>query len=369
MKRQCKLIKVLNIGIACFWFLATLSVVVGLSSNPAEAQPFASVPNYRSDTVSVIDTNPSNTDYNKVISTIEVGRVPSFLAITPDGTRAYVTNRVSGTVSVIDTDPGSTDFNKVVSTIEVGSNPGKIAITPDGTRAYVTRSGYSVFVIDTDPDSADFNKVVSTIQVPIPAGIAITPDGTRAYVTSYGTRSVFVIDTDPSSIDFNKVVSKIGGLGYTPYVVAITPDGSRAYVTNSLDGTVSVIDTDPGSTDFNKVVSTVKVAIRVSGVAITPDGTRAYVTSIIPWRIDPINWRTYVAVIDTETDTVIDTIDTDGFPHHIAITPDGTHAYVTAVFIVQVIEISNNSVVDAIPIVTEGYATGGGGHHPISRKK
>ena len=48
-------------------------------------------------------------------------------------TRAYVTNNGSNTVSVIDT-----ATNTVVATIPVGFRPFGVAITPDGTRAYVT---------------------------------------------------------------------------------------------------------------------------------------------------------------------------------------------------------------------------------------
>src|SRR5256886_13710269 len=47
-------------------------------------------------------------------------------------TRAYVTNESSNTVSVIDT-----ATNTVVATIPVGAVPAAVAITPDGTRAYV----------------------------------------------------------------------------------------------------------------------------------------------------------------------------------------------------------------------------------------
>ncbi len=202
MKRECKLINVLNIGIAFFWFLATLSVGIGLSSNPAEAQPFLYVTNPRSATISIIDTNPSSPHYNKVVSTITgpgIVKVPGpphtlngmsspfVIAFTPDGTRAYVANIFSDTVSVIDINPASTDFNKVVSTIEVGGAP--------------------VFV-------------------------AISPDGTRAYVTNGDSDTVSVIDTDPASTDFNMVVSTITGLGMTPFAIAFTPDGTRAYVAN-----------------------------------------------------------------------------------------------------------------------------------------
>jgi YVTN family beta-propeller protein len=49
---------------------------------------------------------------------------------------------------------------------------------------------------------------------------------------------------------------------------------TNAYVTNA-SGTVSVIDTAT-----NSVVATILVGIFPSGVAITPDGTRAYVTNI-----------------------------------------------------------------------------------------
>ena len=135
MKHQCKLINVLNIGIGCFWFLAALLVGLGLSSNPAEAQPFAYVSGGR-EAVSVIDLNPTSTDYNKVVATIEEADA-GIMAITPDGTRAYMMNPQSGTVSVIDTNPSSTDFNKVIAKIEVGGMPFFVAITPDGTRAYL----------------------------------------------------------------------------------------------------------------------------------------------------------------------------------------------------------------------------------------
>ncbi|WP_072691403.1 YncE family protein [Rhodococcus marinonascens] len=81
------------------------------------------------DTVSVIDTAT-----HAVTTTIEVGDQPQGVAITPDGTRAYITKQDRGTVSVIDT-----ATNTVATTpIPVGLMPWGAAITPDGTRAYIT---------------------------------------------------------------------------------------------------------------------------------------------------------------------------------------------------------------------------------------
>jgi YVTN family beta-propeller protein len=98
-----------------------LSMEVGLGTTKVQAQTRAYV---TTNAVSVIDTAT-----NTVVATIPVGVSPIGVAITPDGTRAYVTNEgsntVSGTVSVIDT-----ATNTVVATIPVGPGPFGIAITP-----------------------------------------------------------------------------------------------------------------------------------------------------------------------------------------------------------------------------------------------
>src|SRR5690242_7555192 len=60
---------------------------------------------------------------------------------------------------------------------------------------------------------------------------------------------------------------------------------ARAYVTNSCDNTVAVVDTDT-----NTIVATVLAGGRPSGVVITPDGAHIYVTN---------NASGTVSVIDT----------------------------------------------------------------------
>src|SRR5262245_50626979 len=134
--------------------LGLLGVMLG--STPAEAKPFAYVTNAGSNTVSVIDTAT-----NTAVATVPVGFSPSAVAITPDGTRAYVTGIP---VSVIDT-----ATNTVVATLPVGG--GAVAITPDGTHAYVTTGANAVSVIDTAT-----NTEVATVPVGRRAfGVAITP--------------------------------------------------------------------------------------------------------------------------------------------------------------------------------------------------
>src|SRR5271167_883174 len=71
-------------------------VATALSSAQAVAQQFVYITNSGSSTVSVIDA-ASNT----VVATVTVGSGPTGVAITPDGTQAYVTNQNENSVSVI----------------------------------------------------------------------------------------------------------------------------------------------------------------------------------------------------------------------------------------------------------------------------
>jgi YVTN family beta-propeller protein len=156
---------------------------------------------------------------------IAVGTGPGDVAITPDATRAYVTNLFSSSISVIDA-----ATNTVVDTISSVFQPVNDAITPDGTRAYVTNSSAtfgSVSAIDTAS-----NTVIATVGVgPNTQGLAITPDGTRAYVASFGANSIFVIDTATNT------VSATIAVGANPVGVAIAPS-SLTTLTSSLNPSI-----------------------------------------------------------------------------------------------------------------------------------
>ena len=279
-----------------------------------------------------------------VTETIGVGDSPIGVAVSPDGTRAYVTNDGDGTVSVIDT-----STNTVIDTIPVGSNPRGVAVSPDGTRAYVTNDGDgTVSVIDTST-----NTVIDTIPVGSnPRGVAVSPDGTRAYVTNgtppnplvagSGSGQLSVIDTTIGA------VTATTDVGAFPSLVAISPSGQSVYVINQRSPIIfigvlgisrlSVIDTTTGA-----VTATTDVGDSPSGLAVSPDGSRAFVATAGDNR---------VSVIDTSTNTVIDTIPVGSNPRGLAVSPDGIRAYTTnsSDNTVSVIDTSTNTVIDAIPV-------------------
>jgi YVTN family beta-propeller protein len=62
--------------------------------------------------------------------------------------------------------------NTVVKTVPVGTNPGGVAVTPDGTKVYVTNFGSNNVSVIARPG----NTVVATVPVgPFPIGVAIGP--------------------------------------------------------------------------------------------------------------------------------------------------------------------------------------------------
>ena len=67
---------------------------------------------------------------------IPVGKVPKFLAVTPDGSQLVVSNWCGDDVSIVDTATG-----QETRRVHVGRNPRGLAITPDSRTAYVALMG------------------------------------------------------------------------------------------------------------------------------------------------------------------------------------------------------------------------------------
>ena len=127
------------------------------------------------DSVSVFEVAD---DENTKVAEIAVGKEPWCVAITPDDSKAYVTNMASGTVSVI-----STVERNVIKTIRVGTEPFGCALTPDGRKLYVANhSSDTVSVINTTTDRV--SRTIRNVGVK-PHGIAISADGARVLVTQF----------------------------------------------------------------------------------------------------------------------------------------------------------------------------------------
>lgn len=220
--------------------------------------------------------------------TVDLGDGPIRLALSPDGTRAYVVG-ADQTVSVVDIDTESPTVSTVLDTIYVGS---AISVTVED------EGGSSSVAIIEDGDDL--------------SAIATSPDGKRLYVVNATRGTVKVVDTDPASATVHTVLDTVG-VGADPTAIAVSPDGANAYVANGEDGTVWVIDT--GS---NEHVATVAVGRRPSAVTVSADGTRLYVTNVLDNSI---------SVIDTATAAVVGTWAVGGRPVDVVVSSDGRWVY------------------------------------------
>jgi YVTN family beta-propeller protein len=235
------------------------------------------ITNAGDDTVSTIDTVTHET-----IAVLSVGNRPLGIAIHPDGTKAYVANYGSGTVSVLDLQTNR------VSEIRVGDSPVSVAFVYGGVRAFVANSlSQTISVIDEATQ-----RVIREIRLPdkSPEGVAVAPDGKKAYVTNEQSDTITVIN-----VVNNKITAKIQ-VGHGPTEIAITADGTRAYVVNSRSDNVSVVNI---AADPPTIVATVAVGDHPVGIAFSGDGMCAYVSN---------ENDDGISVIDTDTFAVQDSI-------------------------------------------------------------
>jgi YVTN family beta-propeller protein len=247
------------------------------------------------------------------------------------------------TVQVIDV-----ATTQVVTTITVGQGPGSLAVTPDGSRVYVSTGG-TVSVISTAS-----NTMIATIPIAgLTGSLAVNPSGQYVYVEGVNnvTEQIYVI-----SVATNAVVATIPMGDYGPYglqQIVISPDGTRLFVAslvvpNGQYGGVFVIDAMA-----NQVFTSIPLPDGVSAIAIAPNDGAIYVGEI------NLN---QIVKISTITFKVVATISVGSRPISIVITPNGRAAYVadSALFggiaDVEEIKLSTNQLIASIPVGTDPVA-------------
>lgn len=157
------------------------------------------------DRVDVVDFQTLNK-----LRSIAVGGDPVDVEIAADGSVAVVANLTSNTISVLDlSDPAQPTIrttNKGQLHLPVGVQPSAIAITSDGSIAYVANTG-SAFVTVVDVDEVRVAGVIkiekegAAIASAISA-IALTPDDTRLLMTERGNDSrLLIYDTAQLALD------------------------------------------------------------------------------------------------------------------------------------------------------------------------
>ena len=308
------------------------ALVFGASQ--ASAQPYAYIPEYTSNSVSVIDDATQT-----VVDNIPVGGSPWGVSISPDSSLAYITNYGAGTISVIDT-----GTNTVIATEATGGNPYGVAFSPDGSLAYVT--SFNTSTLQTF-DTATHTLVDTLPLANDPYGLAFTPDGSKLYVSNYSGSAVSVIDTATLT------VSATIPAGNGPLHVAMSPDGATVVVANGNNNNLLIVDTATDTT-----ITTIPVGFRATGVAVSNDGTMAVVTS------DSSN---DIAIVDLDTATLTTSIPMGAPTWGVDFTPDGSQFYVTMLNgSVRIFDTGTLAVSATVPLTGTAYAHGNFFAHGIA---
>ena len=321
--------------------------------------PCVYVVNSGPDTVSVINSTTNTV----IVPAVAVGGTPMGAAITPDNRSVYVVNNDDGTVSIVDTTTNTVPTQAVLlvsNGVGLGS-PTQVAITPDGTAAYVVGIGLSGFVAIIDTATQKLTLAITT-GLSSPVAIAFSPDGKFAYITDScsgepaTTACVDVLDTSTHLINQAPgtpilIPGSVSNFGES---IAVTADGGLISVpvddlNNNLGiAFISVAYNTITNTYSYKYVTTLSLNVTSTtsdyGIAITPSG--------ILYAAEPA--LDSVAVVNTNTQTLSNTIQVGSSPTGVAATPDGAQVYVSNGFAgsVSVIDTQTQKVTTTLPVQT-----------------
>ena len=194
---------------------------------------------------------------------IEVGKVPKFLAVTPDGKFLLVSNWCSFTMSVIDIATQET-----VRTVDTQKWPRGIAVSPDSKTAYVAAFGSSdIAIVDIATGDSQLIKDVGRAT----RHVNVSPDGQFLYVTCASANHVAKIDLKAPGGP--AVVARLN-TGKQPRSATLASDGLHLYVVNYDVNTMSVVDTTTMT-----VTQTLPTGHHPIGITYDPQTANVWVAS------------------------------------------------------------------------------------------
>jgi hypothetical protein len=163
--------------------------------------------------------------------------------------------------------------------IKVGANPQAIAITPDGSTAFVANYGSN----SVTPISTAAGRPGPAVPVgQAPNSLAVTPGSTK----------VFVVGGDSDTVTAITAATGRAGrgipVGYSPAAVAISPSGGTAYVVNTISGTLTPVSTATGVAGHP-----IRTGIYTypTAVGLTPSGATAVVVGTYAGRATLVSTR------------------------------------------------------------------------------
>ncbi len=266
------------------------------------------------DSITKLNFSGLNINTTATIS-LPAGSAPSFVAVAPTDTTAYVTlpqyfdpiqNVVVPSVGVV-----NTQSNNLVATIPAGVNPVALAVTPDKSKLYVANQGDGTVngfnTIDRSARIICVNTVcpVPPANTPVPLSsppiwLVARTDNQRVYVLEQSGTLASIDTTSTAGPDLltETAISVPGAttMTYDPNLNRLyIPGGEQMAivdVSQSLPqflagGPLTISPVLSSSRSSNDVCSTFSpTPVTAAAVAALPDGSRAYVGSYTRFEVD-----------------------------------------------------------------------------------
>lgn len=293
----------------------------------------------------------------ELLDTLTAEDRPRFVAVSPDGSRLYVSNTNANSVTVFDT----------VSRQAVGSvavtTPHQLAVSPDGNTLYVANFTGQLRVVDVTTDSP---TLAATIALGIAGvrGLVVTPDGQKVYVagresSALGFRgTVVVLTTSSNSVANLGAFTSGADTLISGDQIVVSPDGQYVYVSFSKrDGSTlpspvaGLARIQVATNAIESVAGAAVVGVQPSGLALSSDGRYLYVADTAGSASAP-GLRKYdlSSAAGTWLGTPLSTLNVAA-PELIALSADDTTLFVSALGSntpLRIVDTASNSVTSEI---------------------
>jgi PQQ-dependent catabolism-associated beta-propeller protein len=217
--------------------MSRIFIILVFISTCLQAEPTMRifVSNERSNSISVI-----NGSSLEVEATIDIGKRPRGIGLSPDGTELYVAVSDEDAIAVVD--PVTL---KILRKFKSGSDPETFAVHPNGN-IYISN--------EDDAKASVFDPITGNLiaEIPVglePEGVAISPDGKKVIVTSESTNMLHVI-----AVPEHKIIANIL-VGARPRSAVFNQAGDLAFATSEISGEVKKVDLQT-----YKILSKAKIA-------------------------------------------------------------------------------------------------------------
>lgn len=211
----------------------------------------------------------------------------------PNQDSILILNKSANSAWQIDAEDG-----QKIAEYQTGEAPHEVAVSPDQSRAIITNyggdtPGNTLTIINID--NQQVSKTIALEQFRRPHGVEWLSNGNQAIVTAEEQQAIIIAD-----IDSGEIVDSIDTDQEVSHMVELGPEEKTAFVTNLGSGSVSIL----GLT-ANEVIQHIKTGSGTEGITYVPDKDEVWITNR--------NANT-ISILNTASREIVDTLESSTFP-------------------------------------------------------